>query len=186
MSHMSWTSRWRLCGASFMAKIGEPGTSPWTCLNISRTSLFARHLRDGKPPYLKLPGWTNQSASNLQQVQVRKLPPCRRMVPSAEVRCAHLSSAGFPSPMGVKAAPSRDSNIPPMQMSEQAHTIWLYLSYALAAAAPRRFEHYRVPNAGAAGERLIQAVYARGVVGVGRDDAVALVEGDGDAGAGPR
>lgn len=28
MSQISCTSRWRLAGASFMAKMGEPGTSP--------------------------------------------------------------------------------------------------------------------------------------------------------------
>ena len=29
-SHSSWTSRWREAAASFMAKIGDPGTSPCT------------------------------------------------------------------------------------------------------------------------------------------------------------
>ena len=58
MSHMSWTSRWRLCGASFMAKTGDPGTSPWTCLNISRTSLSlatcvaGRERRSNMLPFL--------------------------------------------------------------------------------------------------------------------------------------
>jgi hypothetical protein len=37
-SQISWTSKWRDCGASFMAKIGDPGTSPCTCLKLARTS----------------------------------------------------------------------------------------------------------------------------------------------------
>ena len=37
-SHSSWTSRCLLWGASFMAKMGEPGTSPCTCLKAIRTS----------------------------------------------------------------------------------------------------------------------------------------------------
>ena len=31
LSPMSWTSRWRACIAIFIMKIGEPGTSVWTC-----------------------------------------------------------------------------------------------------------------------------------------------------------
>ena len=41
-SQMSWTSRWRDGGASFIAKMGDPGTSPWTCLKELRTSSSPR------------------------------------------------------------------------------------------------------------------------------------------------
>jgi len=37
-SQSNCTSRWRLWGASFMAKMGDPGTSPCTCLKAIRTS----------------------------------------------------------------------------------------------------------------------------------------------------
>lgn len=53
-SHSSCTSRCREVDASFMAKMGEPGTSPWTCEPASHEStrgmqkLLAREVMCGE------------------------------------------------------------------------------------------------------------------------------------------
>mmetsp|Transcript_7504 Transcript_7504/g.21243 ORF Transcript_7504/g.21243 Transcript_7504/m.21243 type:complete len:306 (-) Transcript_7504:285-1202(-) len=59
------------------------------------------------------------------------------------------------------------------------------LADALAAAAPRGLEHHGVAHPGAGGHRLLRAVHTCLSVYVGRDNTVAVLEGDADAGSAP-
>ena len=50
LSASSWTSRWRALAAIFMAKMGDPGTSAWTCLKPTTASSTLATLRIPLPP----------------------------------------------------------------------------------------------------------------------------------------
>ena len=55
---------------------------------------------------------------------------------------------------------------PCLSVPQPLGVLHLHLPYALAAASPGRLQHDGVPNAGAAGQRLVQAVDAGPIVTV--------------------
>ena len=150
LSASSCTSRWRLCGASFIAKMGDPGTSPCTCLNTRRTSSSLRTCGGG--------GRGGGSSGRRSRQGCNGMAPRHRSTTAAQAlhwlrrrqRCRGQeqegSSGGVPGPT--------------------------HLADSLAAAAPGGLEHHRVADAGAALERLAQVVDAGAVVDLGGDDAI--------------
>lgn len=196
LSASSCTSRCLLCGASFIAKMGDPGTSPCTCLNTNRTSSSLSTCAPGGHGRAESQDHNGRKRSHVGRERLGRAPCLQHtLIMCAAQRWPEAPRENMHMPHHTPRCswqPARRLHAHPAT-SLNAHTApWLtgtwrpasrgplpHLADALAAAAPRSLQHHRVADAVAALERLAQAVDAGAVVNVRRDHAV----GAGCAGA---